>query len=409
MEKFLTNVPIFGQRDSRWANQRLGTVNGTTIGSHGCVITSLSMLAGYYGHGVFPNELDDIFTNRNLYVQGNLVAMNNITKVYPDILWQGNQDFYNTPAPIDSIRREIDERRPCFVWVYNNGIEHCMVAVGYKDNQIVVHDPWVGDKVSILDRWGDSAQEIIHVNYFKSSIPSPTPIPPTPTPPPVVKKLICLQAGHENTPNNCDPALRKGTGAPGEVEFTVRIRNKLSEVLQSKGFAIQLVDATANCKPEVIKKDFALFLAIHYDANIYGTGGGIVGAPDPSIDSSNTESKRIRDSIISEYFKNTGIVNHPERINGNITFYYMWKFLSAKTPCVLIECGVGQDAHDKVILNDTDRVVNGIARGICKAFNVPFDPVAPPLNDSQKVEAAKKIIYGSGNDSEKISKLKGVF
>lgn len=198
-------------------------------------------------------------------------------------------------------------------------------------------------------------------------------------------KLITLQAGHENITANCDPRLQSGTGAPGERDFTIRIRNRLSDILLSKkgadgraAFQLRLVDANFNCDP-ANSNDYDLFLAIHYDADIYGKGGGIIGIPDASIDFAHAESVRIKKALDDTYFINTGIENHPERLNPNISFYYMWASLSAKTPCVLIECGVGQNAHDKVILADIDRVCNAIARGICGAFNVPFDsPVPPP-------------------------------
>lgn len=190
-----------------------------------------------------------------------------------------------------------------------------------------------------------------------------------------MKPFVCLQAGHQNARNNCEPALRGGTGAPGEAEFTVRVRDRLSQILQERGFAVQLVDATFNCNPER-SKDFDLFLAIHYDADIYGTGGGFVDIPEPSTDHATKESKRIRDAIASEYFRHSGI-KEVNRSNANTRYYYMWRVLSAKTPCVIIECGVGKDEHDSVILSDTDRVANAIARGICKAFNLPFDKPAP--------------------------------
>lgn len=232
-------------------------------------------------------------------------------------------------------------------------------------------------------------------------------------------KFICLQAGHENTSQNCNTSLRKSSGAPGEAEFTVRVRDRLSQILIARGFQIQLVDACFNCSPEN-SKDFDLFLAIHYDADVYGKGGGFVGIPDASVDSAHDESKRIRDAIASEYFNNTGIEEHNERLNPNVTYYYMWSSLSLKTPCVLIECGVGQDPHDSVILADTDRVCNAIARGLCKAFNVPFD-VQPPVeshpggSESTSSNApqlllnkVKEIVYGKGWPWTKIAKLKEI-
>lgn len=191
-------------------------------------------------------------------------------------------------------------------------------------------------------------------------------------------KLICLQAGHEGRTSG-------GTGAPGEQELNIRIRNRLSEILISKGFSVQKV--TADPATTEVNKDFDLFLALHGDANVYGTGGGFVDFPEPSTDGATAESQRIAKIITDEYFKHSEIVNHPERSNKNTRYYYMWSKLSAKTPCVIIEMGVVQDSHDKVLLADTDRVANALARGICRAFDIPFDltPTEPVITDQTKI------------------------
>lgn len=209
-----------------------------------------------------------------------------------------------------------------------------------------------------------------------------------------MKRYICLQAGHQNATKNCDPVLARGTGAPGEVEFTIRVRDRLSQILLSKknadgsdAFMLKLVDATFNCDRNAGKEDFSLFLAIHYDADVYNAPGGFVDYPEPFTDISTRQSQRIAQAIREEYFPHAGIENHPERSNKNTRYYYMWKFLSGLTPCVIIECGVGQNAHDKVILADTDRVANAIARGICKAFGVAFE-VAPPPPQPEPVPPA---------------------
>lgn len=199
-----------------------------------------------------------------------------------------------------------------------------------------------------------------------------------------MSKLICLQAGHENVTTG-------STGAPGEQELNKRIRARLTQLLIERKFQVQLVDA--NPPASEISKDFHLFLSLHGDANIYGTGGGCIAAPDPAYDDNNAESVRIKNAIESEYFKHSEIVNHPERVNRNMTMYYMWSRLSSMTPCVIIEMGVVQDPHDKVLLTDTDRIANALCRGICKAFNVPFDLVETPPPPSPLVaenEALKK-------------------
>src|SRR4030067_1771763 len=153
-------------------------------------------------------------------------------------------------------------------------------------------------------------------------------------------KKIIIQSGHEFIQSNCIVALRGAAGAPGEKDFNVRIRNRLSQILISKGFQLFLADANFNCKADSGSQDYDLALAIHFDANVYGTGGGFVDYPDPSVDGVNAESKRIKEAIELMYFNNSGIVNHPERSNPNTKFYYLWQALSAKTPCVIIECGV---------------------------------------------------------------------
>ncbi len=198
-------------------------------------------------------------------------------------------------------------------------------------------------------------------------------------------RFIGIQSGHQNIGSNCDLALRPSTGAPGEVTFTVKVRDRLGQILNSKkntdgtkAFTVQLDDANANCDSNTTSKNFDFYLAIHYEADIHNKGGGFMTAPDPSVDVVNSISQKIVTALKSEYFKNTGIEEHEEWISNNMTFYYMWRSLTAPTPCGIIECGVGQNAHDKVILADTDRVANAIARGICKAFNVPFDIPTPP-------------------------------
>lgn len=184
---------------------------------------------------------------------------------------------------------------------------------------------------------------------------------------------VLLGAGHIHIENNIDPNLRGSIGAPGEQEFTQRITSATALLLQSKNFEVTICDANANSNAIITGTDFDLALFIHYDANIYNTGGGFVDYPDASIDAANARSKELADALAKEYFKHSEIVEHPERSNPNTKFYYMWRALSAATPCVIIECGVGQDAHDSVLLADTQRIATAIARGICAGFNIAWD------------------------------------
>ena len=81
----------------------------------------------------------------------------------------------------------------------------------------------------------------------------------------------------------------------------------------------------------------------------------------------------------------------------------MWKDLTAKTPCVLIEMGQSIDPHDKVLLGNTELIAGALYRAICLAFNIsygtPTSPVInPPPTDEEikvlkaEVEKLKKMV-----------------
>lgn len=166
-------LPItpLSQRDNRWGSQRLGTVNSTTIGSHGCVVTSMCMISTYYGHPITPAQLDDTLTNKNLYYDGNLFINGSITKIFPDIKFDRVAFCETTPAPIADIKKYLDEGKPVVVALINQGIRHYILAVGYEGDRIFANDPWMGDQVAINDRWGDPSAKILQINFFSGPIP----------------------------------------------------------------------------------------------------------------------------------------------------------------------------------------------------------------------------------------------
>lgn len=195
---------------------------------------------------------------------------------------------------------------------------------------------------------------------------------------------ILIQAGHVNTQTNIDPGLRGSTGAPGEVKFTLDVANQVSAILRSKGFTVKQTDANANSDSTVMNKDWRLALSIHYEADIHNTNGGFEACPDPSVDSASSESQRIAKFFPNDYFTVLGLPRHTEWRNANTSYYYLWRYLSAKTPCVLVECGVGwRQPNDYNLLNTDDgrkKVAEKLARSVCSAFGVAFDDPAPTPN-----------------------------
>lgn len=185
-----------------------------------------------------------------------------------------------------------------------------------------------------------------------------------------MSKKVCIQAGHLNVKSNCDISLRGSTGAGGEVEINQAVTKRLSELLTARGIEVKLVDANYNCDPESVKTDYNLFLSCHCDMNYANdSGSGFCDFPDPSTDDATAESQRMAKVIQDTFFPAVGITIK-SRSNANTRYYYMWKYISALTPCVLIEMGQVQDAHDYPILKDTEKTAKALASAVLKALGI---------------------------------------
>jgi N-acetylmuramoyl-L-alanine amidase len=229
-------------------------------------------------------------------------------------------------------------------------------------------------------------------------------------------KTILIIAGHQNVQYNSITSLHGNTGTIGELEINVRIADRLSSLLRGKGFEVVQSDANANDNSEIRLTDFNLALALHCDMDTPNdNGGGMIASGDPSVDSSWQESARIKDVIESIYFKETQIVNKNYTTTG-MTKYYIWQYLSDKTPCVLIEMGQAKDPHDSVLLGNTDLIAGALSKAICEAFgitsNIPTPtPVCPPDLSSDLTECVielESVKMDLANKMALLSKVKEI-
>ena len=182
-----------------------------------------------------------------------------------------------------------------------------------------------------------------------------------------MSKRVCLQAGHQGITSG-------STGAPGERDWTTKIVPMIAERLRAKGVEVYETDGNGDKDTKVTGTDWDLFLAIHYDADAYGNTptptGGFTDYPEPSTDYSTKESQRIASVLKDYYFPTTGI-KYVNRSNANTRYYYMWKCLSKNTPCVIIECGIGnRKPEDYETLRKYDFIADTIANGILKALGM---------------------------------------
>jgi len=173
-----TYPQIYSQRDPQWASQRLGTVDGATIGQYGCYITSFAMTAGYFGHQITPNALDDIFTNKQLYANGDLINNDgDLSKVFPDILFQQAYDYSNNPADLNLLKQLLaDDTLAVIIELDfdhdpNDGIQtHFVCLHDYDGTTFKIYDPWYGTDDDFSLHYGSNpAQTIQKFVVYKGS------------------------------------------------------------------------------------------------------------------------------------------------------------------------------------------------------------------------------------------------
>lgn len=178
----MINLPLFNQRDDKWRSKKLGT-SLLTIGTSGCLVTCLAMIAKYYGKETDPDKINDDLIRVNGFADRNLYIWGSINKIYSDI---SEPKRVQTPNPVTStqfteIRNEIDNNRPVIIEVdfvpATASIDmHFVVIIGYVKNSdgtytYMVADPWYGD-TSSLGRYGDPAKTIQQYVFTFGPIPA---------------------------------------------------------------------------------------------------------------------------------------------------------------------------------------------------------------------------------------------
>jgi hypothetical protein len=158
------NVPYFNQLDGAWSNIRLGTCNGITIGSHGCVITSVAMIFKYYGVNLDPKSFDEWLTYNGGYIDGCSLYYAQAVN-YPGAGAAGiSLNAALIPLDWNRIRHEIRSGRPVAVWVRN--FAHMVVIKGFDNSRFYVNDPACGCERNTVDHtgqlWGWGTMVIYH-------------------------------------------------------------------------------------------------------------------------------------------------------------------------------------------------------------------------------------------------------
>ena len=187
------------QNDPAWKDVKLGLQDKETIGSWGCLLTSITMMINGFGFNETP-----VTVNNKMKVgggfQGALIFPSFVGRFFPGVIFRGFDPCETSPAPLARIDNALAQNLPVIVqvdWNPQPGIQtHYVLLVDKEGNDYVMIDPYrysgdaPGKKLLLTQRYkftGSSpAQAITGVIWFEYAghIP-PTPPPPVNIPVPV--------------------------------------------------------------------------------------------------------------------------------------------------------------------------------------------------------------------------------
>ena len=203
------------QKDPRWADLPLGPYE--TVGSAGCLVTCLSMIAvmsgvrdeGSFDPGVFVNSMNSVDAFNQW---GGIESWASIFEVIPEFKGISKFDFTGTTE--EEKAQEVGEwLRQGYYVIVNCNTHHWVVAEGVSEDEIFMIDP-ASDDTEMFAYYGNAANEYMLVK--SSGLPFggiTAPVPSTPAAAavlaaepaatkPAYEPAICINV--ENLPNKTE-------------------------------------------------------------------------------------------------------------------------------------------------------------------------------------------------------------
>lgn len=156
-------APFFSQRDPRWSNIPLANMGGApSIGRWGCLMTTLTMLAGHFGKNTTPDQFNRDMVARGGFINGYFTRWDALNKVYPDIIFIDKVD-HPAPALISRIDASLQAGTPVPAMVdltpqtaYSDIDQHWVLVVARQGSDYLIHDPanQTPGVSSLLSRYG---------------------------------------------------------------------------------------------------------------------------------------------------------------------------------------------------------------------------------------------------------------
>lgn len=174
---------LFSQRDSRWKDVMLGyNAQGSiyTIGSFGCLITTVDVYLQALGININVLELNEKLKQNNGYTPGSgLYIFDSLKSIWPDIKMDYVSQKWDGPVSdegIQKIKDLIDQGKYVVTEVdfYPNTANedmHWVGIYGYTDTgEFMIFDPWTGTLVP-LSVYGDAKRVIYCYRTYSKPLP----------------------------------------------------------------------------------------------------------------------------------------------------------------------------------------------------------------------------------------------
>jgi N-acetylmuramoyl-L-alanine amidase len=206
-----------------------------------------------------------------------------------------------------------------------------------------------------------------------------TPVPDDSNQPPSAPQWrVGIVSGHKGY--DVGAVCRDGAGqitlkeADVNLQIAVRVQQKLME----RGYQVDLLD---EFDTRLNGYDAVALISIHNDSCAYinELATGFKVAPAMTMRDVN-RSARLTECIINRYQSVTGLPFHAGSITSDMRDYHAFTEINPDTVATIIETGFLNLDQD-FLLNQTDRVADGIVQGIeCFVRNESIQPVLTPIS-----------------------------
>jgi hypothetical protein len=163
-------IAAMSQQDGAWGGAPLGTSPTETVGAAGCAITAVTMMLRHYGIDTDPGSFNNWLTGNAGYAYDDQLVWAAVTT------YSGGRVSFSGwfGADLGLIERELDAGRPVVAEVSLGGNQHFVLLTGYTSTGgFTINDPWFGDSVRFVDRYGDPSTGILSIRTFMPADAAP--------------------------------------------------------------------------------------------------------------------------------------------------------------------------------------------------------------------------------------------